>query len=86
MICTEEEAKTKWCPFARSYQLPDAGPVAVNRYGKGPDSECLCIGSACMFWVSRRGESYSDNGVPKRRPDSGYCGAIAAAYTPSSTI
>jgi len=35
---TEDEAKTKWCPFVRA-----AGPA-------DPASGYLCIGSACMAW------------------------------------
>lgn len=59
---TEEEAKTKWCPFARvlveSAEEETASPVAgANRLetrGSGePDLEWKtprCIGSACMAW------------------------------------
>jgi len=48
MICTEEEAKTKWCPQVR---LTDG------------DVGGCCIGSNCMLWVwmdmwaSREGET-----------------------------
>lgn len=51
---TEEEAKTKWCPFAIS--AVQSG--SVNRVffpsGKGmlnAEKESInCIGSACMMW------------------------------------
>lgn len=49
---TEDEAKTKWCPFVR---LCVKGASAGNRYGtqhttiENP-SECRCIGSQCMAW------------------------------------
>lgn len=53
---TEEEAKTKWCPFARpSQNHPDeCGEIRGNRAlpyepRTYPDS-CLCLGSACMAW------------------------------------
>lgn len=37
---TEDEAKTKWCPFAR-----------VVDSARGTDGEgARCIGSACMAW------------------------------------
>lgn len=56
---TEEEAKTKWCPFARF--VIDAQTVfpTGNRFdGQGGTSrtaveaseQCHCIGSACMAW------------------------------------
>ena len=55
---TEAEAKTKWCPFARtiiSDGADDCGPH--NRFGIGePDDsgwdsvEFRCIASACMAW------------------------------------
>ena len=68
---TEEEAKTKWCPFARSIPARrakdgsiehDGGVPAFNRYNtdeKGvttlPGSG-MCIGSACMAWRSSKPE------------------------------
>lgn len=58
---TEEEAKTKWCPFVRV-----AGPMQSEAegtsYNRWPPSDgttkamlsehviTLCIGSACMAW------------------------------------
>jgi hypothetical protein len=56
MTMTEDEAKTKWCPFAR-YDSGDGAPS--NRWKQSlPASEpdalnpvaCRCIGSACMAW------------------------------------
>lgn len=57
---TEEEAKTKWCPFAR---VDSDGAAGSNRYPEveedgtpsPPDSVVAgltntCIGSACMAW------------------------------------
>jgi len=43
---TEDEAKTKWCPNARS-----ARPGGNNRHSDGNGRfDCLCIGSGCMAW------------------------------------
>lgn len=43
---TEEEAKTKWCPFAR----PNGGNGA-NRLGtRASDKDPRCIGSECVAW------------------------------------
>lgn len=73
---TEEDAKTKWCPFVRHQSLEEYG--ASNRAGKfnddgvGYDSDNIwnkCVGSACMAW---RTEHFIDE---KRMPDvRGYCG------------
>lgn len=45
MLLTEEEAKTKWCPQARSGE-PDEGS-GWNRY---KDHGCCCIASECAAW------------------------------------
>lgn len=65
---TEEEAKTKWCPFSR-VGIEGRSSVAVNRAsGDGTGGpydvveETRCIASACMAW--RAGNS----------SESGYCG------------
>ena len=75
---TEGEAKTKWCPFARTVgaiQTTDhefdvvLGSPVYNRVNAGPGFQhpvfthaSHCIGSACMAW--------------RRLPEGeGYCGA-----------
>ena len=40
MICTEDEAKTKFCPLVAQ------GMLAGNPFNGQP----YCIGSACMAW------------------------------------
>lgn len=54
---TEDEAKTKWCPFVRTKtmafsqgELP--GVAGVNRDFDGVPVDRLhtCLGSACMAW------------------------------------
>lgn len=72
---TEDEAKQKWCPFARGreHQTPndDNGNTGgANRFDMGdPDSGCLCIGSQCMAW---RWLDFNHHGKGVNR---GYCGA-----------
>jgi len=46
---TENEAKKKWCPYARASDLGHS-PVSVNRRGNFPDQDCYCIASSCMAW------------------------------------
>ena len=52
MAMTEEEAKTKWCPFSRSVKGPHGfadEPAVWHRIDR-------CIASSCMAWRwSRRG-------------------------------
>ena len=61
---TEEEAKTKWCPFARSRIF--ASETIGNRPfpGTGPEdlphAECLCFGSMCAAWRQSTGEFVND--------------------------
>ena len=53
---TEDEAKTKWCPFVR-YAIVSKYVVSSGANRLGDDvgyhenaSQCRCIGSACMAW------------------------------------
>lgn len=56
MICTEEEAKTKWCPFANVYvRYQNTGAAGNRGLDAGRDMQASehkarCIGSACMAW------------------------------------
>lgn len=58
---TEDEAKTKWCPFARimDWNGPheptgnNRGVAAVNR-AQDDDAGTRCIASACMAWRERK--------------------------------
>ncbi len=59
MICTEEEAKTKWCPqvcLGSEY----TGLGSLNRDCTGKVIPALCIGSACMMWVWIDGATKSE--------------------------
>lgn len=59
---TEEEAKTKWCPFARTAPIGEEGgtmsaAVSINRWAVDGDDKPNpfghsnhCIGPACMAW------------------------------------
>lgn len=46
MMHTEDEARTKWCPFGRARTAPTQS--VANRFEDG--GETRCIGSACMAW------------------------------------
>jgi hypothetical protein len=74
MPVTENEAKTKWCPFARSYDaMTDEGLASgVNRAGVDkPDGWCMCLGSRCMAW------HWSENPVYDKKIEYvGYCGLV----------
>lgn len=89
MAYTEEEAKEKWCPFARN--LSTGISVSFNRYinNKGvlyaPATEAPCIASGCMVWRWTRTPSEASayeqacrlEGRPPFPPDTeakGYCG------------
>lgn len=63
---TEDEAKTKWCPFARTAYIAinkDTGQaiaaISVNRgLDLQPSERACCIASACMAW--RWTDQYTD--------------------------
>lgn len=84
---TEDEAKTKWCPFARHEA------TAGNRlpYGKpgdepAPDDYCAeaamllpCIGSACMAWQWKRKPGVKGHCETVPHPGNGFCGLAGAS-------
>ncbi len=63
---TEDEARTRWCPFARAWSGPGA-PVALNRVDDQGHTGCHCLASRCMAW---RWHISGYHG----RLNSGYCG------------
>lgn len=70
MIVTEEEAKTKWCPFAR-VATTSGGGIVVNRFSSPMQlrGDSNCLGSACMMWQSYG--TLRRDGVTR---ETGYCG------------
>lgn len=86
---TEEEAKTKWCPFIRIVRAGEF-EFATNRMSKASEDggNCLCIASACMAWRAHtkswnattgawleRGRVYLTSDVIEQRPtNEGRCG------------
>lgn len=75
---TEEDAKTKWCPFTRL--IADNGGLTANRSDSLPDIT-RCMGSGCMAW--RWDAEWDFNTAAPMGPDyerramalrSGYCG------------
>lgn len=63
---TEEQAKKKWCPFAR------VGASGFNRihdeYRDGPilSVDARCVASACMMW--RAGDCSLKGASPAKEP------------------
>jgi hypothetical protein len=61
---TEEEAKTKWCPFARVAVYCGSPSIgSCNRYRNGPINDPKCFGSDCAVWIYEQ-------------KDYGHCGMI----------
>lgn len=46
---TEDEAKKRWCPFARLYNMNRAHEMVSAPEPEWP-AQCACIASACMAW------------------------------------
>lgn len=67
----EDEAKTKWCPFAREASTPGGWNRGV--FSDGPRSKCL--GSQCMAWraTDREAVPCQPDGEPDFK-EAGYCG------------
>ena len=72
---TEDEAKTKWCPFAR-VTIRDDIADSWNRFEDGIEAAVdgsHCIASNCMAW--RWGKKPSADGVLfVEDREHGYCG------------
>ncbi len=80
---TEDEAKTKWCPFVR--RQFDYQTVAVNRTARvGQTDElphqALCIGSECMAW--RKFTTLQINARHDEDEWMGYCGLAGKPFKP----
>jgi hypothetical protein len=75
---SEEDAKTKWCPFARaSNNSDDISGTTINRNFKGkPDIDCACLASGCMAWrwVDTHIKDDSGNLTVLSGDTHGYCG------------
>lgn len=79
-LLTEDEAKERWCPFAR-YAVVSKHVVSAagNRFGDDVvpldmnPKQSRCIGSACMAWrwqPTGEGESKIE-GIKRRREETG---------------
>jgi hypothetical protein len=80
MLLTEDEARRRWCPFARSLAMLRSAPVAVNRHGDSLVPGSYCIGSACMAWRTAETPelTLADDAFLKRSKrrvaNTGFCG------------
>ncbi len=88
MTMTEEQAREKWCPYARSYSFEEfqfnTAMASTNREPDGaPNKACRCIASDCMAWRWKVGpptklekaEYDETNIVSEQR---GFCGPAGA--------
>lgn len=62
---TEDEAKTKWCPFAR-VGSENTGLGSINRDMQvgAKLSQAECVGSACMAWRRSAASQERPNDLP----------------------
>ena len=75
---TEQEAKTKWCPMARTVSDTRNHATANRLVDRGPsnaDSDCMCLVSDCMMWRWDEEPRYQKCDLPPI-PNTGYghCG------------
>jgi len=86
---TEQEAKTKWCPYANVYVAYQGTGAAGNRGlgdGQANTAKALCLASGCMAWRKVDQVGIGPNGEKRDRDmdgrtrwvDRGYCGAFGA--------
>ena len=70
---TEEEAKTKWCPMARTSQ--GLGANGFNRIDEGkPSKDSFCMASDCMMWREQLIRIENTKSELIRIEEHGYCG------------
>jgi hypothetical protein len=74
---TEDEAKLRWCPYARKKMrastVVNVGEAMSGGVYRTASDEHNCLGSGCMAW--RWAERvFKEDGSLGNEPDSGYCG------------
>jgi hypothetical protein len=78
---TEQEAKQRWCPFARTVEYTGGGGSQPrNRVADSRDMSVLastllgvqCIGSQCMAWRKTKAPAELNTAMVEWRD--GYCG------------
>lgn len=82
---TEDDAETKWCPFAIGHVWLDHKTMIVGNR-KGDDAVGRCVASKCMAWRWTHSPDWVDRGRQEapmanaREPftASGYCGLAGA--------
>jgi len=77
VMLTEEEAKKKWCPFAREpAETADGSGVAVNRLPQQDAQPFVtpCLASGCMAWRWGLEDGDDDWGHLQPSKTHGYCG------------
>lgn len=82
---TEEEAKTKWCPFSSSRVIqrptaPEEAYVAAILEPETNQPSTLCIASSCMAfrWMPERLIRTMDELEPVKTIQHGFCGLVGA--------
>ena len=86
-MLTEDEARGKWCPFARvrTWTAENGGGVptnaaSANRHSAGLMPGSICVASACMAWRwllepdRQPGEVPRVGGVVLTKRVRGFCG------------
>lgn len=74
---TEEEAKTKWCPWARTAWAFDdvRNGIFVTANRGTTEDDCRCIASECMAWRwIYRFEHVETGEGTHHDPKQGFCG------------
>ena len=80
MKLTEEEARTKWCPYIRIHEQPPLGIGGPNMYAYNRPhnmSSMTCIASECMAWrmLIIENKAREREFGPRVEP-LGYCGLV----------